>query len=196
MNYLAHLRLAPAQPLLRLGNLLGDFVRGVDLGTLPAAVRQGIAQHRAIDRFTDAHPVFRQSRARLDAPFRRFSGVLVDVFYDHFLALGWDRHGDGRSLAEFVAAIHGELDAHQELLPPRLREALPRMRQQDWLGSYGDLAAIDRTLARMARRLRHANPLATGGEQLRRHHAALRCDFDQFFPQLQAHVRSVIHAAS
>ena len=74
MNWLAHLRLAPAEPLGRLGNLCGDFVRGIDLATLHPRLREGVAQHRAIDAFVDAHPVVRGSRRRLDEPFRRFAG--------------------------------------------------------------------------------------------------------------------------
>src|SRR5690349_14540980 len=101
MNWLAHLRLAPREPLLRLGNLAGDFVRGVYVSALHGGLQRGIAMHRAIDRFVDAHHAVRTAKERLQPPFRRFAGVLVDVWFDHFLARGWQRFGDGRTLAAF-----------------------------------------------------------------------------------------------
>jgi acyl carrier protein phosphodiesterase len=191
LNYLAHLRLAPAAPLLRLGNLLGDFVRGVDVSSLPPAVREGIAQHRAIDRFTDQHPRFCHSRARLGAPFARVSGVLVDVFYDHFLAREWQRWGDGRTLAQFTGDVYHLLAEQRELLSPQLRAALPHMVAQDWLGSYGDLDAVDLVLGRMARRLRHSTTLGEGGTALRANYDGLQGDFAAFFPEAIAHARTV-----
>src|SRR6187549_190225 len=100
MNWLAHLLLSPPEPLLRLGNLSGDFVRGIDVTLLRPELQLGITQHRRIDAFVDAHPLVRRSRERLDAPFRRFAGVLVDVYYDHFLARDWAALGDGRPLGD------------------------------------------------------------------------------------------------
>lgn len=181
MNYLAHLRLSPSDPLLRLGNLLGDFRRGLDT-QLCAPLRHGIAQHLELDRFTDAHAAFRRSRARLAPPFARLSGVLVDVFYDHFLARGWSRWGDGRPLRAFADEVYRDLREHRALLTPQLRAASPHMAAQDWLGSYASLAGVDAVLARMAARMRRPSPLHRGGGQLRAHYGALAADFETFFP--------------
>jgi acyl carrier protein phosphodiesterase len=186
VNWLGHLRVAPREPLPRLGNLLGDFVRGVDVAALPAPVRSGIEQHRAVDRFTDAHPRFRRSRARLPAALRRFSGVLADVFYDHFLARDWRRYGDGRPLGAFTADAYALLAAHAPLLPPRLRDAAPHMAREDWLGSYASIEGIELVLARMAARLRRPSPLGEGAAALRRHQDELGRDFAAFFPDLLA----------
>lgn len=186
MNWLAHLRLAPADPLLRLGNLCGDFVRGVDLGTLHPALRQGVLQHRAIDRFVDAHPVARRSRTRLDPPFARFAGVLVDVFYDHFLARDWERLGGGGSLADYADAVHGDLERHLPLLPERLARAVPPMRTQRWLERYAEIDGIAEILARMAMRVGRETVLGRGHEQLRVHRDALAADFAALWPELLA----------
>ena len=182
MNYLAHLRLAPAQPMLRLGNLIGDFRRGMPLDALPATLRRGATQHLALDQFTDQHVSHRRSRARLTQPFARWSGVLVDVFYDHFLAIDWQRWGDGRPLATFTEELYQLLEEHRQLLPPQLRDAAPRMASQDWLGTYASLEGIDRVLSRMGQRIRRTNPVDRGGEQLRQHYDDLRADFEEFFP--------------
>ncbi len=189
MNWLAHLHLAQSPGRLRIGNLAGDFVRGVDLTAMHSELQRGVWQHRAIDRFVDAHPAVRASRERLGAPQRRFAGVLIDVFYDHFLARDWQRWGDGRSLAAFVAEVHAELRAHELELPPRLRELLPWLQREDWLGSYAHLPGIDAILARMARRVQRPTPLAAGGDLLRAHYTELEADFAAFWPALVVEAR-------
>ncbi|MEO6595161.1 MAG: ACP phosphodiesterase [Planctomycetota bacterium] len=186
MNWLAHLRLAPTAPLLRLGNLAGDFVRGVDITTLHPDLRAGIHQHRAIDRFVDAHALVRGSRHRLDVRFRRFAGVLVDVYYDHFLARDWAVHGDGRTLALFVDEVHAQLREHAALLPPRLQQVLPHMQRQAWLAGYAKVEGIDTVLQNMARRVARPTPLADGGAELRAQYEALDGDFAAFWPELAA----------
>ncbi|MCA8976344.1 MAG: DUF479 domain-containing protein [Planctomycetes bacterium] len=182
MNWLAHLRLAPPDPLLRIGNLCGDFVRGVDLAELHPMIRRGVEQHRALDAFVDAHAVMRRSRRRLQS--HRYAGVLVDVCYDHFLARDWHELGDGRPLREFAAEVHAQLDAHAALLPPRLRQALPFMRAEGWLASYAELDGVDRIFARMSGRSPRRRPLLQGGELLRRHYAELGADFAALWPEL------------
>jgi acyl carrier protein phosphodiesterase len=191
VNWLAHLRLAPPEPLLRIGNLCGDFVRGVDVASLHPDLRRGIAMHRAVDAFVDAHAIVRGSKARLDAPFGRFGGVLIDVFYDHFLARDWELLGDGGTLAEFAGSVHELLREHSTLLPPRLLHALPWMEREGWLEGYAQIEGIGDVLSRMARRLKHENPLAEGVSQLRAHYGALEGDFAAFWPELEAFSREL-----
>ena len=191
MNWLAHLRLAPNEPLLRLGNLAGDFVRGTDVAALHPELQRGVRMHRAIDRFVDAHPVAVRARQRLQPPFRRFGGVLVDVWFDHFLARDWPQHGDGGALVAFLDTVHGELHAHRELLPARLQHVLPRFTADGWLAGYASIEGIERALGLMAQRLARPTPLARGAELLRQHYAALDADFGELWPQLVAFVPTV-----
>lgn len=187
MNWLAHLRLAPAAPLVRLGNLAGDFVRGVPTAALHPELVRGIEQHRAIDRFVDAHPVARCGRERLGGELGRFAGVALDVFWDHFLARDWHRHGDGRPLTAFAADVHADLRAHDALLPPALRELTARLVAHRWLTGYATLDGIDRVLGAMVRRRPRAAPLAGAGAALRRHYDAFAGDFAALWPELTAY---------
>lgn len=190
VNWLAHLRLSPSAPLVRLGNLSGDFVRGVELATLHPDVQRGIALHRAIDRHVDAHPVTARARARLAPPFRRFAGVLVDVYFDHFLAIDWERYGDGSALPAFVAGVHDDLRMHAALLPPELQRAAPAFATGGWLAGYASVAGIEHVLQLMARRVARPTPLAQGGDPLRAHYDALRDDFAALWPDLVAFARA------
>lgn len=195
MNWLAHLRLAPARPaLLRLGNLAGDFVRGVDLGALDPELRRGIAMHRAVDAFVDAHPAVRRARARLQPPFRRFGGVLVDVWFDHFLARDWASHGGGGDLAEFLDEVHADLRACHDLLPEPLQRVSPRFQRDGWLHGYVAVDGVARVLGLMAQRLGRPSPLADGAEPLRADYDALAADFAALWPELVAFARA--HAAA
>jgi acyl carrier protein phosphodiesterase len=195
MNWLAHLFLSEPTPAFRVGNLLPDFVGVSALAALPAAFQGGIRAHRQIDAFTDAHPVFRQSVARLQPPLRRFGGPLVDVFYDHFLARDWERYS-ASSLTDFAAEFYGSIEALRGEIPAEAMLALERMRADDWLCSYRELAGVEETFRRMSQRLRRPFDLAPAAAVLERHYAAFEADFAAFFPELSAYVSAQLSATS
>lgn len=185
MNWLAHLHLAPPDPLERLGNLAGDFVRGADVTALPRAVQRGIHFHRALDRFTDAHPAHRRSRQRIEPRLRRASGVLVDVFYDHCLARAWERWHPGESLRSFANRVDTDLDRHRTALPPRLATAGPGFTLGPWLEDYAEIGGIAAVLGRMERRTGGRVALVAGADWLRRHRDAVDADFARFWPDAE-----------
>lgn len=187
MNYLAHLVLSDQTPLGLVGNLAGDFLRGVDVSTLHPEVRRGVALHRAVDAFTDSHPLPRQSRDRLDPAWRHWRRVLVDVFYDHVLARDFERHAS-QPLPEFAARVYTALEAHAALLPPTLQRAAPVMIDHDWLSAYAHADGVEEILWRMSRRSRHAPALDRAAGELRANADAFAADFAAFFPRLRAHV--------
>ncbi|MFT4172719.1 MAG: ACP phosphodiesterase [Rhodocyclaceae bacterium] len=180
MNFLAHTYLAGPHEDARLGGLLGDFVKGPldgpTLAHLPASVRAGIGLHRHIDSYLDTLPAFVASRARVAARYRRVAGIMIDVFYDHFLARHWARFSD-EPLEDFAAGVYDMLDARADLLPPTLARLRHYMREDDWLVSYRDLETPGAVLARMARRLSRPDLLAGAGGELESHYAGLEADF-------------------
>jgi acyl carrier protein phosphodiesterase len=190
MNYLAHTFLSHHSSDAVLGAILGDFVKGPLDATYPSAVREAILLHRAVDRYTDAHPIPLTARLLVSAPRRRFAPILIDVFYDHFLARHWDDYCDV-PLPQFAEYVYEVLRVRCHELPERLQFVAPRMAADDWFGAYADLDGIDAAVNGIARRMQRfprAAALRGGVEELRANYAAFEHDFQRFFPQLIHHV--------
>ncbi|MDM8347315.1 ACP phosphodiesterase [Pseudomonas sp. sp1636] len=182
MNYLAHLHLGGDAPAQLLGSLYGDFVKGRLGGQWPADIEAAIALHRRIDAFTDSHALLAQARSRFPAERRRCAGILLDLFFDHCLALHWADYAD-EPLAQFTGRVY-RLLAAEPVLPERLALIVPRMAAQDWLGSYRDFAVLEQVIAGMGRRLSRPGLLDGSLLELERLYVPLSEDFRQFYPEL------------
>jgi acyl carrier protein phosphodiesterase len=190
MNYLAHLFLSHQTPDAIAGAMLGDFVKGRPSEQWGPAVRRAIVLHRAIDRYTDHHDIVRAARALVSRERRRFAGIMVDMYYDHFLARHWQKY-HARPLREFTGGIYRVLLARRGVFPERLQRMLPWMVQDDWLASYAEPASIDAALNGLVRRFRapeRAATLKTAIDELHGHYAEFEAGFLDFFPQLQGFV--------
>ncbi|MBS1794148.1 MAG: DUF479 domain-containing protein [Acidobacteria bacterium] len=183
MNYLAHLYLSDRTDDGFAGSLLGDFVSGSVAGRFGAAVESEILMHRRIDAFTDAHPVVKRSKARISGNLRKYAGVLVDVFYDHFLAVDFEKYSDV-ALADFSKNVYRALVHHQKLFPEAFQRRILAIAEFDLLGSYASLDGIATALVRISGRIRRRNELAEGIADLKNNYAELRADFAEFFPEL------------
>jgi acyl carrier protein phosphodiesterase len=187
MNFLAHAFLSRSSPELLIGGLLGDFVKGREhLLEYSPAVCAGIILHRAIDRYTDAHTIVRASCALISPARRRYAAILVDVFYDHFLARHWARYAE-LPLEDFTQQVYATLLPDIASYPERLQRILPRMAADDWLASYAEIESVDAALHGIARRFQRyprAAVLTEGVQELLHHYAALEQHFLDFFPEL------------
>jgi len=192
MNFLAHAFLSRASPELLIGGLLGDFVKGALGERYTPTIRAGILLHRAIDRYTDAHPAVRASCALISPARRRFAGILVDAFYDHFLARHWQRYAE-LPLEAFTQQVYATLLPHTASYPERLQRILPHMVADDWLASYAEIESVDAALHGIARRFQRyprAVVLADGVQELHLNYAALEQQFLDFFPELLGFVEN------
>lgn len=188
MNHFAHLVLSQPTVESTVGNLLGDFARGVDTDTLPAPVRAGLANHRAVDRYTDNHPLVTEMKRRFSRKRRRFAGIALDIYFDHLLLLYWERF-ENRPRDALIADFYRRMAAGQPLMPGAdMRRVTRRMIDHDWFGSYRDIDAIAESLERVAARIRFANEFDNAIEELQRNHDFIRDGFLEFYPQLRRHV--------
>lgn len=189
MNYLAHCLLAQETPEALIGSLAPDFSRPKDYSPPTEIIAAAMREHHAIDSFTDAHEIFLRSRSRFRPRFRHFAGAVTDVVYDHFLSLRWEQHC-ARERRDFVETTYATLEAHAHLCPEGLRECLPRMREQDWIGSYGELEGVRISLQRISRRRASLPDLAAAVEIVAAEREELQREFDAFFPELREYVRA------
>ncbi len=182
MNYLVHLYLSEDTVDSRLGGLIGDFVKGPLTDEIPPGIRQGIQRHRQTDLFTLRSETFIRSKRRLDERFGICKPILVDVFYDHFMAKNWSAYSPV-PLEIFTAEIYHLLQEHELQLPAAFRPVARRMIAHDWLVSYRNVETIGTVLERISQRLRRPTPLAEGLAELRSHYHELETDFHRFIPE-------------
>lgn len=194
MNWLAHLFLSEPNVESRLGNLLADIVKGSARQELNSNIQRGIECHLIIDKFTDSHIVVKRSKELINSYYRRFAGVLIDVFYDHFLAKNWSDYANV-SLDEFTAEIYKSFQAYQGQLPVVVSEIITRVVDEDWLGAYRNVTGVENTLERISKRLSMRSSyrpflLTEAISELTTHYDEFEHDFQEFFPELCSHVQN------
>lgn len=185
MNFLVHLYLSDPNDDCRLGNLMGDYVKGRISQTHSPGIRRGLWQHRRIDAFAQDCLPCRQSRRRIDPRFGHFRAILVDIFYDHLLASAWD-HYSPQPLEEFANDIYTLLRRNQQRLPPGLQELAPRMIRNNWLLSYRDPDTIGLVLQRVSQRFNRPTPMAEALPELLREREGLVADCAEFLRAARA----------
>lgn len=183
MNYLAHLYLAEDEPESLIGSLMGDFAKGRIDEALAPGIRWGIVVHRRVDVFTDAHAIVGRSKRRLRPEFRRYGGILVDLYFDHFLALQWSRYSDV-PLGDFSQRVYRILEDHRKNLPPRMQRGVSYMIDNDLLLSYREIDGIRRALIGIEGRLKRQSRLREAVSDLEHNYPFLEADFAGFFPEL------------
>ncbi|ALS97616.1 ACP phosphodiesterase [Lacimicrobium alkaliphilum] len=187
MNYLAHLFLARPNPPSRMGNLLGDFCKGVDLSCYPQPVLEGLENHRLVDRFTDSHPLVKRAKRRFSPERRRFAGIAMDVLFDHFLLRHWQNYSDLEP-QRFFQLTYSHLDQALPDMPPRMQKVVASMLEHNWLLQYQTLDGVGYALDRIAGRIRFANRFWGSIEEIEAHYAEFEQCFEHFFPALIEHI--------
>jgi acyl carrier protein phosphodiesterase len=182
MNFLAHLYLAKNRQG-AIGNFIADAVKGKQYLHLPLGIQKGIIHHRAIDTYTDQHPIVRQSKQRLDPKYRHFKGIIIDILYDHFLAKNWNKYS-AISLNRYSQNHYQLLDDNFEILPKQTQQFLPYMKEQNWLYNYRTIEGISKILWGMNKRTRGISQMDLAKEDLKKNYIEFEEDFTLFFEEL------------
>jgi acyl carrier protein phosphodiesterase len=188
LNYLVHLYLSGPDPEIQLGGLMGDFVKGRIPTDYPEKIALGLHLHRRIDSLAQNSPHTRRSRQRLDPKFGHGRGIIVDIFYDHFLAANWRDYSTSH-LTSYAADVYELLQASHLQLPHGLQQVAPRMIEYNWLVSYQHREVVGKALQRIAQRLSRPLPLAEGVDDLDTHEVSLRQDFAGFMDEAKIFVQ-------
>jgi acyl carrier protein phosphodiesterase len=188
MNYLGHLYLSGDDPLVIVGNFMADDIKGRHYGEHHPSVVRGIRLHRAIDSFTDGHPAQRAGRARLRPHAGRYSGVVMDMFYDHLLASNWSLF-HSEPLPRYADRMYRLLVEHLELLPAGIRSLLHHMAAGDWLSSYASEQGLARALSGMAARVPQGAVMRGAESVLFAERAVYMAEFEVFMTDIKDHLR-------
>lgn len=185
MNFLAHIYLSGDDEELILGNFIADSIKGKRYLHFPPGIQKGILLHRSIDHFTDTHPIVRKSSSKLHKNYSHYSGVIVDIFYDHFLASNWEKYSRV-PLENFVADFYMLLQKNYDLLPAPIQNFLPYMVAENWLLSYANIPGISRILYQMNIRTKNIVQMDRAVNELEEHYYEFEKEFSEFFPLLQS----------
>lgn len=183
MNFLAHIYLSGDDELLTIGNFIADGIRGKKYKDYSKNIQKGILLHREIDTYTDAHKTVRLSTKRLHKNYGHYSGVIVDILYDHFLAKNWSQYSDV-PLKEYVDNFYNSLYVNFEILPERIQKMMPYMIADNWLLSYESIEGITRVLEGMNRRTKNKSQMNLAVNELQEFYKEFETEFTDFFDEL------------
>ena len=183
MNFLAHIYLSGNNDLLKIGNFSADGIRGKGFSIYPEAMQAGILLHRFIDSYTDNHPIFKRSTKRLHNSYGHYSSVIVDIFYDHFLAKNWVHYHD-KQLDEYIDEFYKIIIEYFDILPERFKRLTPHMIRDNWLLSYADIEGIQKVLDGMNRRTKGKSKMNFATKELQLFYEEFENDFTEFFEDL------------
>jgi len=183
MNHLAHFYLSFHQESLLAGNYMADFALGSNYQKFQPEIQQGVLLHRFIDHFTDTHSAVKQSKARIAKTQGKYAPVVMDVLYDHLLAIHWDRYSN-ELLMDFAAKTYRQLERNKLLFPELLLQRFEHMKTHDWLTHYATADGIKRALAGLAKRAKYENKMEFAFDAFLHQKASLENDFHLFFPEI------------
>lgn len=185
MNYLAHIYLSGNNKMVTIGNFIADGIRGKKYKTYPIEVQKGILLHRQIDTFTDAHPTVRQSTKKLHKNYGHYSGIIVDILYDHFLAKNWSKYSD-IPLEDYAENFYQILTDNIEILPQRILKMMPHLISGNWLLSYATKEGIAKVLDGMNKRTKNRSQMNLATKELDLFYDEFEAEFTSFFEELIA----------
>jgi len=183
VNFLAHTYLSGGNEEIIVGNFMGDYVKGRNYLLFPEQVKKGILIHRDIDSFTDMHEVTRRSKQRLASRYHKYAGIIIDIFYDHFLASLWDSYST-LPLSEFVSRTYDLLKRNYKVLPDSIKWWFPTFLENNWMMAYANVEGIELVLERMSANTSLPDHSAFAVEVLRNQYSIFMEDFLEFFPEI------------
>jgi len=183
MNFLAHIYLSGEDDFVKIGNFMADSIRGSQYLDYPNSLQKGILLHRHIDSFTDAHPIYRKSKHRLHEKYGHYSGVIMDIAYDHFLAKNWSKYSNEK-LEDYAADFYQLMQDNYEILTERTKGMLPYMIGRNWLVSYATIAGLEMILFQMDYKTKHRAHMQEAIVEIQDFYTEFESEFFQFFEEL------------
>ena len=183
MNFLAHIYLSGEDEFVKIGNFIADSIRGSHYLDYPNAIQKGILLHRYIDSFTDAHPIYRKSKHRLHEKYGHYSGVIMDIAYDHFLAKNWSKYSN-ENLEDYAANFYQFAQNNYDLLTDRIKKMLPYMIGRNWFVCYASISGLEMILFQMDYKTKHRVHMQEAIVEIQDFYTEFESEFFLFFDEL------------
>ncbi len=187
MNFLAHIYLSGEDELLKIGNFAADSIRGKEYLTYPLKIQQGVILHREIDTYTDTHPIWRQSKKIIVPQYNHYAAVIVDMYYDHFLAKNWNQYSQV-PLEQYADVFYQSLIDNYEILPPKIKSFLHIMIAENWLVLYRTTGGLEYILSQMNKRSKGISKMRFATKELIENYPDFETQFTAFFEDLKEHI--------
>jgi acyl carrier protein phosphodiesterase len=188
LNFLAHIYLSGDSRDILIGNFIGDYVKGKNFSGYPAGVKRGILLHRRIDSFTDQHPITRSSKKTIAEKYGLYAGIVVDIYYDHFLSVNWDQYSD-MPLREYIHDRYRLLDSRFSVFPAGVKSWFPYFIKSNWLETYTSFHGLHMVFKRMSYRTSLPDHAEYAVGQLRENYDLLKENFKEFFDEIREMVQ-------
>jgi acyl carrier protein phosphodiesterase len=183
MNFLAHTYLSGDNSLIRIGNFMGDWIKGNEFKKYPDDIQKGVLIHRSIDYYTDNHPIVKQSKNRFNEKYHKYSGILIDVYYDHFLAREWENFSSV-PYPEYLLKLKEDLMKDMVHFSDEIQEFIPRFMNYGWMASYATIDGIQKVLTGMVKHTSLPDKTDDALEIFEMYYNDFRQEFYDYFPQL------------
>lgn len=188
MNYLAHALLSANNEALLIGNFIADHLRGNKFDNLPPTVIEGVKMHREIDAFTDTHELFKKSKRIFYPKYEKYSGVLIDIYFDHLLAKNFLELADIR-LNTFAQKVYGMYNNNKAILPKSSERFLNYVINNNIYEAYAEKDGITTVLGHLSQRINHGVQLQNSMEDFLEHEKILEDNFKLFFEEARQKFR-------
>ncbi len=187
MNFLAHIYLSGNHEGILIGNFIGDYVKGHDYNHYAPPIKKGIIIHRAIDSFTDQHSMTAGCKNLVRDPYGLYAGIVIDIFYDHFLATDWNRYAH-ISLKRFIRNRYEILKQNFQIFPDGIKRFFPYFVRSNWLESYATFDGVESVLRRMSFRTTLPDHSERAIDLMKENYDFLKGSFRVFFQDIMEHL--------
>ncbi|MGB3948618.1 MAG: ACP phosphodiesterase [Bacteroidia bacterium] len=191
MNFLSHLYLSGNSEGILLGNFIADSVKGSDFSKFSPEIQQGIIIHRKIDAFTDSHPIVEISKERLREKYKKYASVIVDIYYDHYLAKNWQKYSEV-ALYNYAQNVYQLVSKNESILPEKSAHFAKYMIKYNILYQYSKIEGIKQVLEGMSQRTSFISNMEHATKELELHYSDFEEEFNTFFPEIQSYIATYI----
>jgi acyl carrier protein phosphodiesterase len=192
LNFLAHIYLSGDSPEVRIGNIIGDYIKGNHYTSYPELIQQGMLMHRDIDHFTDSNTIVKQTNHLFQEKYHKYAGIVTDILYDHFLANLWSNYSaDNFNL--FIKGVYHLLKDHWEIIPQEMKPFASRCMENNWIKSYAEIDGIGRVLWMMSQRTSLPDESKFAIDVLNSKYKIIEDMFKDYFPVLVSFIENKYH---